>query len=322
MSERNYYKDVQDEFRLKREMAEARRERVLSEIHKSVPKVAEIDALLAKTALRILTIMQGEGTSLEKEEGVAKIKAENDALRKQRGEILMAAGFAPDCTDVKYECEACSDSGFVGLDMCICMKSAIAEARLRDSELGRLAGVQSFENFDFSYYKEGPERENIRRNYNRLRSFAESFNSESEQSFILLGDTGLGKTHLSTSTGIAVIRRGYSVVYKTVQSVMDDYQQVQFRGGDSAGIDKYYNCDLLIVDDLGAEMSTQFTVSCIYNLINTRINKRKPTIFSTNLTQQELRERYSDRITSRLFGEFAPLVFKGCDVRRQKLSRK
>ena len=103
---------------------------------------------------------------------------------------------------------------------------------------------------------------------------------------------------------------------------MDDYQQVQFRGGDADVISKYYDCDLLIVDDLGAEMATQFTVSCIYNLINTRMNKKKPTIFSTNLSAAELRERYADRITSRLFGEYIPLVFQGTDIRRQRLSTK
>ncbi|MBQ4066676.1 MAG: ATP-binding protein, partial [Clostridia bacterium] len=213
----------------------------------------------------------------------------------------------------------CADSGYVGIDMCTCMKLTVAELRLNDSELGRLCADQNFENFDLKYYKEGAERENMKHNYTMLYEFANGFDSKTEQCWLLLGNTGLGKTHLSTAVGITVIRRGYDVVYKTIQSVIDDFREVQFKGGDSDSMKKYYDCDLLIVDDLGAEMANQFTVMCIYNLINTRMNKRRPTIFSTNLTPAELRERYADRITSRLFGEYASLMFTGTDVRRQKL---
>ena len=252
-----------------------------------------------------------------------KIPHMQDTYRRNHPHVEIQGDVcAADYADIKYECSLCADSGYVGLDMCNCMRLAIAQARIEDSELGRVARYQTFDNFDLGYYKEGPERESAERYLRQLRNFAEGFNDMTEQSWLLIGGTGLGKTHLSTAVGVTVIRKGYDVVYKTVQSVMDDYQQVQFRGGDAECVNKYYDCDLLIVDDLGAEMATQFTVSCIYNLINTRMNKRKPTIFSTNLTQTEIRERYADRITSRLFGEYIPLVFRGTDVRRQKLTGK
>ena len=319
MSEKNYYKEMVDIYRKKREAAEDQRNLRLQEVHGRFPRIAEIDAILSSTGASIMSFLKGGGSF---EESMEELKKRNALLREERGEILTKGGYPKDFTEVKYECEKCADSGFIGIDMCLCMKAAIAEARLEDSELGRLAKTQNFESFDLSYYRPGTEREDTRKNFDTLRDYAENFNSKTENSFILVGDTGLGKTHLSTAVGVTVIRRGYNVIYKTVQSVIDDYQQVQFRGGDSDIISKYYDCDLLIVDDLGAEMATQFTVSCIYNLINTRMNKRRPTIFSTNLTSAELRERYADRITSRLFGEYKPLMFRGTDIRRQRLSNK
>lgn len=308
-----------DIYRKKREAAEGERSIRLSEIHRTIPEIAKIDEVLSSTGFTIMSFLK-EGGSVD--DKVAELKERNEKLREERRALLVAGGYPADYTDLKYECPLCGDSGFVDINMCSCMKAAIAKSRLADSELGRIAQTQNFESFDFKYYKEGEERNAILHHYNTLKEFSESFNSETDKSYLLAGGTGLGKTHLSTAVGVTVIQRGYDVIYKTVQSVMDDYQQVQFRGGDADVISKYYDCDLLIVDDLGAEMATQFTVSCIYNLINTRMNKKKPTIFSTNLSAAELRERYADRITSRLFGEYIPLVFHGTDIRRQRLSTK
>ena len=319
MSERNYYKEMVDIYRKKRETAESERSIRLSEIHRTIPEIAKIDEILSSTGFTIMSFLK-EGGSVD--DKVSELKVRNEKLREERRALLVSGGYPADYTDLKYECPLCGDSGFVDINMCSCMKSAIARSRLADSELGRIAQTQNFESFDFKYYKEGEEKTAILHHYNVLKEFSENFNSETDKSYLLAGGTGLGKTHLSTAVGVTVIQRGYDVIYKTVQSVMDDYQQVQFRGGDADVISKYYDCDLLIVDDLGAEMATQFTVSCIYNLINTRMNKKKPTIFSTNLSAAELRERYADRITSRLFGEYIPLVFQGTDIRRQRLSTK
>jgi len=319
VSERNYYKEVHDLYRNKRERAEREAEERRRAVHEAIPQVFDIDTRLARTGSEILSaIMQG-GDYESKIEGIRKT---NTLLREKRSELLLKGGYPADYTDIVYECEKCADSGYVGLDMCNCMKAAIAEARLSDSELGRLCDLQSFENFDLSYYAPGSERLSIEHIVRSLRSFAEGFDSKTADSWLLFGDTGLGKTHLSTAVGVTVIRRGYDVLYKTVQAVIDDFEEVQFKGASQQSIRRYYDCDLLIIDDLGAELTNQFTTSCIYNIMNVRMNKRKPTIISTNLTQKELRDRYADRITSRLFGEFKPLQFKGTDIRRQRLARK
>ncbi len=319
MADRNYIKEVEAALRKKREAAALLSEMRKAEVHEKLPRIKELDLILSTTASKVLTAMMSGG---DVEKKVSDIRAENEAIRKERSAILVANGYSADYTDIKHDCENCGDSGYVGINMCSCMRGCIAQMRLEDSELGRLAKDQNFDNFDLSYYEQGIERDSMAYNLKMLKGFAENFSTDTKESWLLIGATGLGKTHLSTAVGVEVIRRGYEVVYKTVQAMIDDFEEVQFKGKNSDMTRAYYDCDLLIIDDMGAEMSNQFTVSCIYNVINARMNKAKPTVISTNFTQKELRERYADRITSRLFGEYSPLVFRGADIRRQKLGGK
>lgn len=317
MPAKNYYEDIKEQYHQRRKAAEKLSDDRKSEVYAMCPEVWEIDRRLSATGMKILDAATKGG---DVQTAVAKIKEENEDLRKKRGELLRAAGFPADFTDLAYTCPECRDSGFVGVNMCRCMKIAVAEAKLLDSEIGVLAKKQSFDNFSFDYYS-GTDRENIQRNFASLKAFAEEFGKDSSESWLLMGETGLGKTHLTTSVGAVVIRRGYDVVYRSMQGLMDDFERTQFHGGDPEEVQKYYSSDLLIIDDLGAEMTTQFTVSSLYNVVNTRINAGLPTLISTNLTQSQLRERYTDRITSRLFGEYRPLLFRGTDIRRQKLAK-
>lgn len=282
----------------------------------ALPEIKVIDAELSTTAAKMFEAIMTPGVGVA---GVERITESNKVLRAKRDEILLQNGYEKDFSDIKYHCQRCSDSGFVGIDMCSCVKSMIAKARLEDSELGKLCRFQSFENFSFDYYSPGEERENIETVYKKLYEFADGFNSESGDSWLLVGDTGLGKTHLSTAVGARVIERGYDVVYRSIQGLIDDFEQVQFRGESSFVTKKYFECDLLIIDDLGAEMTNSFTISCLYNIINTRMIKGKPTMINTNLGYKEMRQRYEDRITSRLFGEYKPVRFIGKDIRRQRL---
>lgn len=314
---KNYYKEVADLFLEKRERAISESERKKVFLREKIPALCEIDLALSQTAQKVIAATTEKANIKER---INEIRSENEALLARRRALLRENGYPEDYSDVKFECSRCSDTGFVGIDMCPCMKGAISDARLRDSDMGALAATQSFDSFSFDYYS-GRDLEMIRRNYNTLRSFAEGFTESASDSWLLIGATGLGKTHLSTAVGVEVIRRGYDVVYKSIQSMLEDFEEVQFRSGDPEALRRYHDCDLLIIDDLGVELSNQFTVSCLYNIINSRINTRRSTVISTNLSQAELREKYADRITSRLFGEYKPMLFSGTDIRRQKLER-
>ncbi len=289
-----------------------------AEASAAIPAIIPVEQSLASTGSRIMSAALSHGLDGE---SLADIRAENERLRALRRRLLTSAGYPEDWLDIKYSCPACSDTGYVGINMCTCMKRELVMAAFRSSGLASLLETQSFGTFSTDFYT-GEDRRRIETNVKLLREFAEGFSGSGSDSWLLLGATGLGKTHLSTSVARVVIERGYSVVYESAQGIISDFESKRF-GGDylSRRDERYFDCDLLIIDDLGVEISNQFTVSCIYNIINDRINNGKSTIINTNLSQSELRSRYADRITSRLFGEFRPLLFTGNDIRGQKIKK-
>ena len=293
----------------------------LFEIHAKIPEIMKIDRVLSETGAKIMSIIcSGDSDAQAK---IEKLRAENKALADARAELLVLHGYSVDYTDVKYECEKCGDSGYVDTEMCECMKKKLIFAGYESSGMSRLLAEQNFSNFSLDYYKNDAQTyNNMCHVYDVMKSYAENFSSQNGENLALFGGTGLGKTHLSSAVAGRVIERGYDVVYTTAVSLVSDYENRRFGTGmnaDGGDVEKYSNCELLIIDDLGTEVVNQFTVSCIYNIINTRLNKRLSTILSTNLTQSEFRQKYWDRITSRVFGEYMALLFTGVDVRKQKL---
>ena len=295
----------------------------LFEIHTKIPEIMKIDRILGETGAKIMSIICSGDTDAK--EKIEKLRAENKALSDARAELLVLHGYSADYTDIKYECEKCGDSGYVDTQMCECMKKKLVYAGYESSGMAWLLSEQKFENFSLDYYKSDAEAyNNMRRVYGVMKDFAEGFSSQNGENLALFGSTGLGKTHLSSAVAGRVIERGFDVVYTTAVSLVSDYENRRFGTGmnaDGGDVERYLNCDLLIIDDLGTEVVNQFTVSCIYNVINTRLNKRLSTILSTNLTQSEFRQKYWDRITSRVFGEYQPLLFTGVDIRKQKLMK-
>ena len=290
-----------------------------AEVHAALPEIAEIDRMLSTTGFRIF-----EATVRGNNDEIARIKEENEALQKKRAELLEIAGFGRDYTEIKYECDKCADTGAIGQSMCICMRKKLIEAGFISSGMSDLIKQQSFDNFNLDYYKRDPE--NYRRMksvYDILKAYADRFDPATSGNIAMMGGTGLGKTHLSSAIAGVVIEKGNDVYYTSSTNMFADFEEKRF--GSSAAYDvtgdvsQYFTCDLLIIDDLGAEIINQFTVSCLYNVINTRLSRHKPTILSTNLSADEFRKKYWDRITSRVAGEYTVLSFAGEDIRRQKL---
>lgn len=311
-------KRIRDEYTTERGIARAESESKKYALYGEIPELREIDLRLASAAGLIMRAAISGG---EVEDKITAIKHENESLREKRRALLRENGYPEDHTDIKYKCGKCKDTGFVGIEMCHCFKTKLSRAMLEASGLGRLYEEQNFNTFNFDYYT-GRDRETVENNVAELKKFATEFSADTTESWLLVGGTGLGKTHLSTAVAAEVINRGFEVCYEPMQTVVDNFADCQFRGEGRDTVRKYNDCDLLILDDLGTELVNQFTVSCLYNIINYRINNRKPVIISTNLTSEEIRGKYEDRITSRLFGYFRIAVFAGRDVRRQKLGGK
>ncbi len=291
-----------------------------AEIHALLPEIAKIDAELSAAGVRIF-----EASLKDDKAMLDAISEENIALNKKRGELLVSAGYPEDYTEVKYECDTCGDTGVVDYRMCACMKEKLIMAGLESSGMYSLIKSQTFDNFDLGFYT-GEARERMRMIFDIVKSYAENFDPSSSGSIIMMGGTGLGKTHLSSAMGGVIIQKGNDVYYTGAVDMIADFESDRFsydRSGEaSAALDKYFSCDLLIIDDLGTELINQFSTSCLYNLLNSRLVRKKATIINTNFTRDDLRKKYQDRITSRIFGEYTILPFLGTDIREKKIFKK
>ncbi|MCQ2385468.1 MAG: ATP-binding protein [Clostridia bacterium] len=291
----------------------------LALFHRLSPRGEEIDRELSQTGLAILGAVFGKaGDGVSVTEAVNRMRTKNIALQEERRKLLLSLGFPGNFTDVNPVCPLCRDEGYTDKGMCGCMRKLLVEEGYRSSGLGSLPDRQGFDNFSLSFYK-GYESA-MAKTLDTARRFAEDFDT-THANLLFIGGTGLGKTHLSTAIARRAIERGFDVVYETTQNIISDFEYDRFKSGYGTEAEKskrYFDADLLIMDDLGAELTNQFTVASLYNVLNTRLNQGKSIVISTNLGQQGLVERYDERIASRLFGEFYPFLFRGVDVRRQK----
>ena len=297
------------------ESAEERRR----EVEAKSPEIAQIDAALAKTARRIFEISAAGPDGVK--EKVEKLRQENEELLSERRAILDTLGYPGDYTEIRYTCPICQDTGYDGTRMCACLKRELVAEGFRASGIGHLIEKQSFENFSLDYYRSSKDDfEKMKNNLAAAKEFAETV-PPTYGNLLMMGGTGLGKTHLSTAIARRVIERGYEVRYESAQNVIAAYEHDRFRNGRDGEDERsaiYLDAELLILDDLGAELNTNVSLAALYHLINTRISQEKSTVINTNLMQRELQEKYSDRITSRLLGEFRVLSFHGMNIRYLK----
>ena len=249
-----------------------------------------------------------------------QLKKENLALQQERDWILQAEGLEPDDLTVQPICPTCGGTGYVGAVMCECLKELCRQEQKK--ELTNLFGAESFEKFRLDLYPEQYDnqlkrspREVMNRTYHDTLSYAQNFTCTSP-SLLFVGATGLGKTYLSACIARTVADRGFSVSYAPVGQLMAAFENEKFRPQpDTSCTEEYFSCDLLIIDDLGTEMTTQFTISALYQILNTRLMGAKPTIVSTNLPLGDLSARYSEQIASRLLGAYRLYKFYGDDIR-------
>ena len=296
------------------------------ECYRKEPRLEEIDRELSHTMAKI--IASGFRRGADPRSAIEALKEENLSLQRERGELLVGLGYPADFLEPKPNCAKCNDSGWQGSEVCSCLRSYYV--REQNAELSRLLdlGTQSFDTFDITFYsstetygRKKSSRENMDRNYEVCIEFSHHFPSKIKN-ILLSGEPGLGKTFLSACIAREVSEKGYSVVYDTAGHIFSRFEAQKFgREEDDAptdDVDRVLRCDLLIVDDLGTEMTTSFVQSALYQIINTRLLGKKSTIISTNLTPNEIGARYGEAILSRIRGEYEFLPFYGDDIRKLK----
>lgn len=240
------------------------------------------------------------------------------AIKKCKDEILKNTGLAEGPV---FNCKLCNDCGYVNGILCKCVKDIAAE-NCYSSLIGEMPIKDStFDNFKLDYYNDGKNEQGVspKKQMTAVLKICKNFADEfpNGANLILTGGCGLGKTHLSLAIANEVIAKDYHVIYGSAQNLINEVSRETFdRSGSTVKIDSLTSCDLLILDDLGTEFTTQLSVSVVYNIINTRLLRGLSTIINTNLSIAEISEFYNDRIASRIVGSYKICPVFGNDIRQ------
>ena len=250
------------------------------------------------------------------------IRVRNLKLQEEMASILRTAGCNCDNFEPRYTCQKCGDTGFVGGVVCDCYRRLLQEEACRN-----LSGLSAMRLTDFAsmrldYYDDAVDpklgespRQHMSNIINYCREYTACFSPHND-SLLLTGATGIGKTHLCLAIARGVAEQGYSVVYGSVQPLIRQMEAEHFGRAQGGSESQLVDCDLLVLDDLGMEFDTPFSRACLYNVLNARLLEGKPTVISTNLSYTALQERYGDQIASRISGGFVPLLCVGRDIRQ------
>ena len=315
----------------RKEIRERRRWDLEQELYRRQPRLRELDRAIGGTMAELAGLaISGKPIQADGPE-IADIRRRNLELQAQRAELLHTLGYEPDALDPTPACTKCGDSGWAGAEMCTCLKELCAQEQMKAlTALLNLTDEQNFDRLRLDVYSDQPwegkrsPRENMKRVVTVCEGFARRFPDYPLHNLLLSGGTGLGKTFLSGCIAREVSGHGYSVVYDTAISLFSTFEAKKFSrdlGQERQARDdtrRYLNCDLLILDDLGSELTTPLAQSTLYEVVNSRLQGGKHTIISTNLSMEQIGARYTPQVVSRLAGAYQELTFYGDDIRRMK----
>lgn len=318
-------KAAYDEIDKRRNSALALHDRRVEEVRIGYPEIYGIYSAILSTKDKLAEVILSKNGNLREE--IEKIRDKNLGWQKDLKMLLNKFSLPEDYLEIKYHCPLCSDTGVCNGNRCSCVTELLDKLAVEKLNEQCRIKLGSFADFDVTYYPESWEyrgqkidaREKMSENLRFCVDYAKNFSSDSPGLF-MYGATGLGKTFLSGCIARELLNKGFSVAFDSIQNYLRQIENERFgrTEGSSDTLQILLNSDLAILDDLGSEFTSQFNASVIYNIINSRLDMGKPTIVSSNLPLDMLRERYDDRIISRLTGMFFTLRFIGEDIRQIK----
>lgn len=289
------------------------------EIKKKLPAVFDLERKIAKLSIDLAVNsfkdIEDRSTYLK------NLKNEITNLRVQKSELLVANGYSLDYVSLHYRCNKCKDTGYIGSAKCSCYKQKLVKLYYKNSHHSSLLEKNNFEHFNINYYsvqKTNSEPKSPRKNMEDkiipfVMDYLKNFQN-TDTNLLFYGNSGTGKTFLSNCIAKDLLDKGFLVVYRTADDLIHDLKKIKFEN-DSNLEDILLNCDLLILDDLGTEQVTDFSSTELFNLLNKKLLMNKKMLVSSNYALEKLSRTYSERITSRLFGNFNLFKFYGDDIR-------
>lgn len=297
---------------------DARRERVYSAIPEFSELEDEISSLSVSHAKRLIL---GEQGILE------NYRSQMVCLKEKQNSLLISAGFPADYLKMRYDCPYCQDTGYIENEKCTCFIQEEIDLLYTQANLKKILEQENFTTFSTAYYSEkltdaasnATARELVDRALTQAHSFVDRF-GDTYENLLLYGNTGVGKTFLTNCIAKELLDRRFSVLYFSSMDFFEFLAKNTFEQHldeeDTSGY--IFNCDLLIIDDLGTEMVNSFVLSKFFDTINRRHLAGKSTLISTNLSVEALKETYTERSSSRILGNYILVKLIGNDIRIQK----
>ncbi|MDD2572902.1 MAG: ATP-binding protein [Bacillota bacterium] len=318
-------RDILKEYEALQSRADKERKERVGEIHRRIPRIRDIDDTISRLGLECASYSIGLKPS-EQKEYLEAFAGKVEKLKGEKLALLKEHGYPPDYTEIKHKCSNCNDTGYVGQKKCSCFRQKLIDRAYSQSNLSGILSRENFSTFDINLfsakklqgYSKTP-RQNMLDILSRCESFVHNFENNEEKNLLFYGGTGLGKTFMCNCIAKKLLDKGKPVLYLTAFKLFKILEEYRFRPKDTAPdqdtLDFILTCDLLIIDDLGTELTNSFTKSELFNIINTRLLERKKTIISTNFQPDELLETYGQRVFSRLSEPYRALEFYGHDLR-------
>ncbi len=301
---------------------ERRRQARTKEIYAKNPRLDVIDEEIASLSVaQAKRLIEGDDSAL------ADLKRQLSLLRREKEDILSDLGYTLDDLKPQYHCPECKDTGYTNGKRCRCFIQAAIDLVYTQSNIKEILQAENFASFRYDYYSEQikdeatglTSLESAKHAVKNCRRFIEAFDHEF-QNLCFYGEAGVGKTFLSNCVAKELLDSGHSVIYFTAFQLFDIFEKNMFREDSDVILahQNIFSCDLLIIDDLGTELSNSFTTSRLFLCLNERILHKKSTLISTNLNMQDMTAVYSERICSRIFSNYTMIKLFGDDIRLKK----
>lgn len=292
-------------------------EEKINKIEKQLPSLRAFDNRIAT-----LSIQQAKSMMDGKTQQAEDLADEIAMIRVRRRSELESIGYQEEDLEPVYTCADCQDTGFINRftakkEKCHCLKKRELEILYDQSRIKTLLKKENFSRLSYEYCT-GEDLTRLKNAVRICKEFIDNF-GKTYRNLVFSGTVGTGKSFLSCCIAYELLEACHSVLYLSAPQLFDAMAQYQF-GNDREGKAEFnrelFDCELLIIDDLGTELTNAFVASSLFTIVSERHNHNHPTIISTNLELRDIRDRYSDRTFSRVTGNYDFIQLSGPDVRQ------